>query len=130
MYTGNSHFLFFRLHGLLCERLTIIRDKSIEILNEHKRNENNDLCGEQSAAVTLGMKSILGKFISGLCPIEIRHVNRLKFGRITFLSGVNPEEYYAAFIELVKCYSENTIENSVYEDTLREMFSTKVGPLI
>jgi len=38
---------------------------------------------------------------------------------------VNPEEYYAAFIELVKCYSENTIENSVYEDTLREMFSTK-----
>ena len=62
MYTGNSHFLFFRLHGLLCERLTIIRDKSIEILNEHKRNENNDLCGEQSAAVTLGMKSILGEF--------------------------------------------------------------------
>ena len=58
----NSHFLFFRLHGLLCERLTIIRDKSIEILNEHKRNENNDLCGEQSAAVTLGMKSILGEF--------------------------------------------------------------------
>ena len=42
---------------------------------------------------------------------------------------MNPEEYYAAFIELVKCYSENTIENSVYEDTLREMFSTKVSYL-
>ena len=70
MYTGNSHFLFFRLHGLLCDRLTIIRDKSIEILNEHKRNENNDLCGETSAAVTLGMKSILG--MSSLMTDQIR----------------------------------------------------------
>ena len=42
-----------------------------------------------------------------------------------FCVGVNPDEYYPAFIELVKCYSDGNIENSVYEDTLREMFTTK-----
>ena len=117
MYCGNSHFVFFRLHGLLCERLTIIRDKSIDILTEHEQNESG-LPGSDDhpiAAVALGMKSLLGK---------IMDINRP--GMSPYLSiGVNPDEYYPAFIELVKCYSDGNIENAVYEDTLREMFTTK-----
>ena len=63
MYTGNSHFVFFRLHGLLCERLTIIRDKAIDILTDHERHESCHLSGDESpiAAVALGMKNVLGK---------------------------------------------------------------------
>ena len=58
MYTGNAHFLFFRLHGLLCERLTIIRDKSIDILTEHQHNENSEL--SEAPAAQLGMRNLLG----------------------------------------------------------------------
>ena len=33
MYSGNAHFLFMRLHGLLCERLAQIRDQEWLTLN-------------------------------------------------------------------------------------------------
>ena len=39
--------------------------------------------------------------------------------------GVTPDEYYPAFIELVKCFADNNVAYEVYEDTLREMFTTK-----
>ena len=58
MYTGNAHFLFFRLHGLLCERLTMIRDKSVEILTEHQNNEKSEL--SEAPAAQLGMRNLLG----------------------------------------------------------------------
>ena len=38
---------------------------------------------------------------------------------------MTPDEYYPAFIELVKCYTDGNVEYQVYEDTLREMFTTK-----
>ena len=66
MYCGNCHFVFLRLHGLLCERLTLIRDKSIDILTEHEQHESGGLSGSDDhpiAAVALGMKSLLGKYI-------------------------------------------------------------------
>ena len=38
MYSGNAHFLFMRLHGLLCERLAQIRDQ--EWLKLHLSGSN------------------------------------------------------------------------------------------
>ena len=37
MYSGNAHFLFMRLHGLLCERLAQIRDQEWLTLNPLRR---------------------------------------------------------------------------------------------
>ena len=38
--------------------------------------------------------------------------------------GVEVDEYYKAFLELVKCFYDGNVDHSVYEDTLREMFTT------
>ena len=62
MYTGNAHFLFFRLHGLLCERLTIIRDKSVDILAENQHCDNSEL--SETPAAQLGMRNLLGQLLS------------------------------------------------------------------
>lgn len=62
MYTGNAHFLFFRLHGLLCERLTTIRDKSVDILAENQHCDNSEL--SETPAAQLGMRNLLGKNIT------------------------------------------------------------------
>ena len=104
MYSGNSHFLFFRLHGLLCERLSQIRDRAVEILIEHEAKDEapnrnphmND--NSESVAASIGMKKEL---------------------------GVNPDDYYPAFLELVKAFADGSVDSTVYEDTLREMFTTK-----
>lgn len=97
MYTGNAHFLFYRLHGLLCERLTMIRDRAVEILIEHEAIGDSGREGE-SIAGSIGMKNAL---------------------------GVNPDDYYPAFLELVKAFADGSVDGAVYEDTLREMFTTK-----
>lgn len=41
--------------------------------------------------------------------------------------GIKLDEYYSAFLELVKAFVDGTVEATIYEDTLREMFSTKVS---
>ena len=40
--------------------------------------------------------------------------------------GIKQDEYYSAFLELVKAFVDGTVEATIFEDTLREMFSTKV----
>lgn len=38
--------------------------------------------------------------------------------------GIEVEEYYKAFLELVKAFYDGNIEHGIYEETLREMFTT------
>jgi histone deacetylase complex regulatory component SIN3 len=38
--------------------------------------------------------------------------------------GIEVEEYYRAFLELVKAFYDGNVENGIYEETLREMFTT------
>jgi paired amphipathic helix protein Sin3a len=98
MYTGNAHFLFFRLHGLICDRLTQIRDRAVEIVFENGQIGDGSDQKDTSIANSIGMKNNL---------------------------GVNPDEYYPAFLELVKAFSDGSVDGGLYEDTLREMFTTK-----
>lgn len=41
---------------------------------------------------------------------------------VCFLDGLEPSEYFPAFIDMVKNVLDGNMEPSTYEDTMRELF--------
>lgn len=89
---SNNWYLFLRLHVILCERLAKIYEKAVAIADEEAKNRNNR---KESTAVALRLKP--------KPQIEV-------------------EDYYPAFLDMVKNLLDGNMESSTYEDTLREMF--------
>nr|KAG5690314.1 hypothetical protein BaRGS_022541 [Batillaria attramentaria] len=91
-YGNNNWYLFFRLHYKLCSRLLYFRHLSQKMAQDA---EIGRLERKHSAAVAIRLKS----------PFE-----------------VEPEQYYQYFLDLIKNLMDCSIEQTQYEDTLREMF--------
>lgn len=93
---GNSNwYLFFRLHNILCERLTKIYWKALQLAAEVAK-EKKDKKETSSLQVRLKTKS-----------------------------NTEVEDFYPSFLKLVKNVIDGDIEGSQYEDTLREMFGVE-----
>lgn len=89
---NNNWYLFLRLHATLCDRLVKIYDRAVIIAQEERQQRNTR---KESTAVALRLKP--------KPTIEV-------------------EEYYPAFLDMVKNLLDGNMESNTFEDTLREMF--------
>lgn len=89
---NNNWYIFLRLHAILCERLAKIYERTIALAKEEAEMRKTR---KESTAVALKLKQ--------KPQIEV-------------------ENYYTAFLEIVKNLLDGNMEPNLYEDTLREMF--------
>ncbi|XP_072393755.1 paired amphipathic helix protein Sin3a [Diabrotica undecimpunctata] len=89
---NNNLYIFLRLHAILCERLAKIYERAVIMATEEAKSRSNR---KESTAIALRLKP--------KPQIEI-------------------EEYYPAFLDMVKNLLDGNMEANAYEDTLREMF--------
>uniref|UniRef100_A0A8C1QKF4 Paired amphipathic helix protein Sin3a n=1 Tax=Cyprinus carpio TaxID=7962 RepID=A0A8C1QKF4_CYPCA len=102
-YVNNNWYIFLRLHQILCSRLLRIyaqAEKQIEEDAREREWERNVLGLKRekndSPAIQLRLKE----------PMDI-----------------DVEDYYSAFLEMVRNLLDGNMETSQYEDQLREMFT-------
>ncbi|KAK3597908.1 hypothetical protein CHS0354_042245 [Potamilus streckersoni] len=91
-FVNNNWYVFFRLQQLLCERLHLIFTYAQNYAEEEARYRKER---RESTAVALRLRS--------LCEIE-------------------PDEFFAYFMDMVKNLLDGNMESVQYEDQLREMF--------
>ncbi|XP_057664954.1 paired amphipathic helix protein Sin3b isoform X1 [Diorhabda carinulata] len=89
---NNNWYVFLRLHAILCERLAKIYERAVAMAAEEAKARSNR---KESTAIALRLKP--------KPHIEI-------------------EDYYPAFLDMVKNLLDGNMEANTYEDTLREMF--------
>ncbi|XP_023025930.1 SIN3 transcription regulator family member A isoform X2 [Leptinotarsa decemlineata] len=89
---NNNWYIFLRLHAILCDRLAKIYERAVGMAAEEAKFRS---CRKESTAVALRLKP--------KPQIEI-------------------EDYYPAFLDMVKNLLDGNMEGNTYEDTLREMF--------
>jgi paired amphipathic helix protein Sin3a len=92
MICNNNWYLFYRLHHILCERLTKMYNQAVIIANEESKDKKDR---KECTAVAL---------------------------RLIPSNTIEPEDYYPAFIDMVKNLLDGNMDAQSYEDTLREMF--------
>ena len=92
MMCNNNWCLFLRLHNILSERLTKLYNQAVIIANEETKEKKER---KESVAVALRLKP---------------------------KNEIDPEDYYPAFLDMVKNLLDGNMEAQTYEDTLREMF--------
>ncbi|EHH59334.1 Transcriptional corepressor Sin3b [Macaca fascicularis] len=124
-FANNNWYFFLRLHQTLCSRLLkIYRQAQKQLLEYRTEKEREKLLCEgrrekgSDPAMELRLKqpknSVIsdGKLQTGSCQHK------------TEVSGeVELEEYYPAFLDMVRSLLEGSIDPTQYEDTLREMFT-------
>lgn len=89
---NNNWYIFLRLHAILCERLCKIYERACALAEEEAKSRTNR---KESTAIALRLKP--------KPQIEV-------------------EDYYPAFLDMVKNLLDGNMEATTYEDTLREMF--------
>ncbi|KAJ8947934.1 hypothetical protein NQ314_008527 [Rhamnusium bicolor] len=89
---NNNWYIFLRLHAILCERLAKIYERACTMAAEESKSRSNR---KESTAIALRLKP--------KPQIEV-------------------EDYYPAFLDMVKNLLDGNMEANTYEDTLREMF--------
>nr|XP_012613841.1 paired amphipathic helix protein Sin3b [Microcebus murinus] len=102
-FANNNWYFFLRLHQTLCSRLLRIYRQAQKQLLEHRSEKERErlLCQ--------------GRREKGSDPaMELR---------LKQPSEVELEEYYPAFLDMVRSLLEGSIDPTQYEDTLREMFT-------
>merc|ERR1711899_304792 len=92
MVCNNNWYLFFRLHHILCERLTKMYNQAVIIASEESKDKKDR---KECTAVALRLKP---------------------------KNEIEPEDYYPAYIDMVKNLLDGNMDAQTYEDTLREMF--------
>ncbi|XP_058806955.1 paired amphipathic helix protein Sin3a isoform X2 [Phymastichus coffea] len=89
---SNYWYLFFRLHQILCDRLTKMYDRAMVLAQEESQFKQQRA---EATSVALRLKP---------------------------KNDIEVEDYYPAFLEMVKNVLDGNMESTNYEDTLREMF--------
>ncbi|XP_053742174.1 SIN3 transcription regulator family member Aa isoform X1 [Synchiropus splendidus] len=102
-YVNNNWYIFLRLHHLLCSRLLRLYGQAEGQIEEELRERDweRDVLGlkkdkNDNPAIQLRLKE----------PMDIE-----------------VEDYYSAFLEMVRNLLDGNMEPSQYEDSLREMFT-------
>uniref|UniRef100_A0A4W4ETX1 Paired amphipathic helix protein Sin3b n=1 Tax=Electrophorus electricus TaxID=8005 RepID=A0A4W4ETX1_ELEEL len=103
-FVNNNWYFFLRLHQTLCARLLRVYRQAERQLLEHRaeRNAERHLVaeGRRDKATDLAMEL-----------------------RLKQPSEVELEEYYPAFLDMVRSLLDGNLESTQFEDTLREMFT-------
>ncbi len=91
-FVDNHWYLFCRYHHILCERLYKIYKHSLQVAEQSNVESRSR---EQSVAEALKLRN---------------------------KSEIPVDEYYPAFLDIVRNLLDGNMESTQYEDTLREMF--------
>ncbi|XP_078730640.1 paired amphipathic helix protein Sin3a isoform X2 [Lampetra fluviatilis] len=98
MFVNNNWYIFLRLHQLLCSRL-------LRIYMQAERQMEEERMGSEPAAKK-------DKKESPAYQLRLKQPSELEV-----------DDYYPAFLDMVKNLLDGNMESSHYEDTLREMFT-------
>ncbi|XP_051951090.1 paired amphipathic helix protein Sin3b-like isoform X2 [Xyrauchen texanus] len=103
-FVNNNWYFFLRLHQTLCSRLLKVYRQAERQLLKHRAEQNRErqLTGEGRREKTSDLAMEL---------------------RLKQPSEVELEEYYPAFLDMVRSLLDGNLEANQYEDTLREMFT-------
>uniref|UniRef100_A0A3Q3EIS4 Paired amphipathic helix protein Sin3b n=1 Tax=Labrus bergylta TaxID=56723 RepID=A0A3Q3EIS4_9LABR len=103
-YVNNNWYFFLRLHQTLCSRLLRVYRQAERQLLEHRAEQSREMLlmaeGRREKACDLAMEL-----------------------RLKQPSEVELEEYYPAFLDMVRSLLDGNLDSTQYEDTLREMFT-------
>ncbi|KAJ3599472.1 hypothetical protein NHX12_033433 [Muraenolepis orangiensis] len=103
-FVNNNWYFFLRLHQTLCSRLLRVYRQAERQLLEHRADQSRERLllaeGRRDKACDLAMEL-----------------------RLKQPSEVELEEYYPAFLDMVRSLLDGNLESTQYEDTLREMFT-------
>ncbi|KAM9493615.1 paired amphipathic helix protein Sin3a isoform 3-T3 [Clarias gariepinus] len=102
-YVNNNWYVFLRLHHMLCSRLLRIYNQAEKQIEEETRERE----WERNV---LGLKR--EKNDSPAVQLRLREP-----------LDIDVEDYYSAFLEMVRNLLDGNMETSQYEDQLREMFT-------
>uniref|UniRef100_A0A7N8X618 Paired amphipathic helix protein Sin3b n=1 Tax=Mastacembelus armatus TaxID=205130 RepID=A0A7N8X618_9TELE len=103
-FVNNNWYFFLRLHQTLCLRLLRVYRQAERQLLEHRAEQSRERLlmaeGRREKACDLAMEL-----------------------RLKQPSEVELEEYYPAFLDMVRSLLDGNLDSTQYEDTLREMFT-------
>ncbi|KAK5907766.1 hypothetical protein CesoFtcFv8_005582 [Champsocephalus esox] len=103
-FVNNNWYFFLRLHQTLCSRLLKVYRQAERQLLEHRAEQSRERLllaeGRREKACDLAMEL-----------------------RLKQPSEVELEEYYPAFLDMVRSLLDGNLDSTQYEDTLREMFT-------
>uniref|UniRef100_A0A7N8Y1X9 Paired amphipathic helix protein Sin3a n=1 Tax=Mastacembelus armatus TaxID=205130 RepID=A0A7N8Y1X9_9TELE len=102
-YVNNNWYIFLRLHQTLCSRLLRLYEQAERQIEEEVRERDWE-------KEVLGLK----KEKNDNPAIQLRLKEPM---------DIEVEDYYSAFLEMVKNLLDGNMEASQYEDSLREMFT-------
>ncbi|XP_062855517.1 paired amphipathic helix protein Sin3b isoform X2 [Trichomycterus rosablanca] len=103
-FVNNNWYFFLRLHQTLCSRLLRVYRQAERQLLEHR--------AEQSAERLLVAEGRRDKATDLAMELRLKQP-----------SEVELEEYYPAFLDMVRSLLDGNLDSIQYEDTLREMFT-------
>uniref|UniRef100_A0A1A8IMQ8 Paired amphipathic helix protein Sin3b n=2 Tax=Nothobranchius kuhntae TaxID=321403 RepID=A0A1A8IMQ8_NOTKU len=103
-FVNNNWYFFLRLHQTLCSRLLRVYRQAEQQLLERRAEQSRERLlmaeGRREKACDLAMEL-----------------------RLKQPSEVELEEYYPAFLDMVRSLLDGNLDSTQYEDTLREMFT-------
>ncbi|XP_043100197.1 paired amphipathic helix protein Sin3a isoform X1 [Puntigrus tetrazona] len=102
-YVNNNWYIFLRLHQILCSRL-------LRIYAQAEKQIEEDAKEREWERSVLGLK----REKNDSPAIQLRLKEPM---------DIDVEEYYSAFLEMVRNLLDGNMETSQYEDQLREMFT-------
>uniref|UniRef100_A0A4W4GRZ9 Paired amphipathic helix protein Sin3a n=1 Tax=Electrophorus electricus TaxID=8005 RepID=A0A4W4GRZ9_ELEEL len=102
-YVNNNWYIFLRLHQTLCARL-------LRLYTQAERQIEEDLRERDWEREVLGLK----RDKNDTPAVQLRLKEPM---------DIDVEDYYSAFLEMVRNLLDGNMEASQYEDSLREMFT-------
>uniref|UniRef100_A0A3Q2NXV6 Paired amphipathic helix protein Sin3b n=1 Tax=Fundulus heteroclitus TaxID=8078 RepID=A0A3Q2NXV6_FUNHE len=103
-FVNNNWYFFLRLHQTLCSRLLRVYRQAERQLLAHRAEQSRE-----RLLVTEGRRE-------KACDLAMEL-------RLKQPSEVELEEYYPAFLDMVRSLLDGNLDSTQYEDTLREMFT-------
>ncbi|XP_067327362.1 paired amphipathic helix protein Sin3a isoform X2 [Anolis sagrei] len=111
-YVNNNWYIFLRLHQILCLRLLRIYAQAERQIEEESREREWE-------REVLGLKRDKGDSPA----IQLRLKDPRSVLSFPFLVDIDVEDYYPAFLDMVRNLLDGNMDSSQYEDSLREMFT-------
>ncbi|KAM8974419.1 paired amphipathic helix protein Sin3a isoform 2-T2 [Pelodytes ibericus] len=102
-YVNNNWYIFLRLHQILCSRL-------LRIYNQAERQVEEEVREREWEREVLGLKR--DKNDSPAIQLRLKEP-----------MDIEAEDYYPAFLDMVRNLLDGNMDSNQYEDSLREMFT-------
>ncbi|KAE8617316.1 hypothetical protein XENTR_v10009034 [Xenopus tropicalis] len=102
-YVNNNWYIFLRLHQILCSRL-------LRIYNQAEKQVEEEMREREWEREVLGLKR--DKNDSPAIQLRLKEP-----------MDIEAEDYYPAFLDMVRNLLDGNMDSNQYEDSLREMFT-------